>query len=457
MVGEINFKQNPSLPDGMSYVGFKSMVAPVNQNVQTTNKNAGNSPRKRHVSELLGSIHARTQVAPGFSDCIRFLLEQQKIGDEEIRLAIKQLGPPERYDRPFKKLYVILQDKGIDPLKASIMEIASAILQLSEISIPEARNAYSAVCLLPGFESIRFCPVLKRLKSLWNQSTQKYATFWDPAPVLRKLITQKPLESLSVPELRNRLILLFRLLSLHRGIDLARTQRTISMVGDKAFVLVQRKGWKCPRWEQVVRNDKIPTLSPFHVMIKYVQKTAHLVPPGSPLLCSLDGKRPLSSDRINSLTKNLLCMYGVPPQWTAHSTRGAGVKMYKALGFTSEEVCEIGQWKNSSAFTAHYLRLGAVEKVNKILSNVHKTSPPESAEPEWLQTPGRNDQGGSNQEGEAQEGGEPTQPTPKRKPSNSPPRRRKRQKEVRSGPLTFKFSRPVSETTSSPTPAPPKQ
>ena len=136
-----------------------------------------------------------------------------------------------------------------------------------------------------------------------------------------------------------------------------------------------------------------------------------LPPPGGPLLWILDGRKPLSSQRINSLTKELLQQYGIPvSHWTAHSTRGAGVLLYKNLGLSSEEVCELGQWKNAQAFTNHYLRLGAVEKASialkKVPRNVHTASPHEGAEPEGLRTPGKDDTGGSNPEGEAQEGGE---------------------------------------------------
>jgi hypothetical protein len=284
LVGSVTTQQKASLPVGVSYVGFKSMVAPVNQNVQAKNKAFGHPSEGGNVSELLGRINASSKMAPGFSDCFRFLLEQQQIDHKEINLALKNLGNVSRYEKPFKKLFAVLQEKHVHPLKAKIVDVATGLLLLSEISVAEARNAYAAVCLLPGFEGIRFSPVLKGLKRTWNHSVQKYGTFWDPQPILRKLQTERPLSSFSVSELRNRLILVFRLLALHRGIDLARTQRTISVVGDKHFILVQRKGWKAPRWEQVAKMDDEPSLSPFHVMAAYVNKTAPFVPPGGPLL-----------------------------------------------------------------------------------------------------------------------------------------------------------------------------
>jgi hypothetical protein len=347
------------------------MVAPINQNVKARDKDVNHPPQGGDVQELLGRINASTTLAPGLHHCFRFLLEQQQIGDQEISFALKNLGNVSRYDRAFKKLYVILQEKHGEPLREKIMDVATAILLLSEISVTDARNAYSAVCLLPGFEHVKFSPLLKNLKRLWNHSIQKYATFWDPQPLLKKLRSYRPLHMMSVPDLRSRLILLFRLLALHRGVDLARTQRTLSVVQDKVFLLVQRKGWKVPKWEQLLKFDEIPSLSPFYVMSAYMQKTAHSAPPGGPLLWSLDGKKPLSSNRVNSLTKDLLKTFGVQvSHWKAHYTRGAGVFMYKALGLSSEEVCEIGQWKNSTAFQAHYLRLWAVDKTKNVLQKI---------------------------------------------------------------------------------------
>ena len=99
--------------------------------------------------------------------------------------------------------------------------------------------------------------------------------------------------------------------------------------------------------------------------------------------------------------------------WGAHSTRGAAVGMYKRLNFSSEEVCELGKWKNTQAFTAHYLRLGVAQSVDNRLNNnmVHTASPWDSAEHDLTCTLGSfSDTGGSVRECEAQDKGEPTHP-----------------------------------------------
>ena len=91
-----------------------------------------------------------------------------------------------------------------------------------------------------------------------------------------------------------------------------------------------------------------------------------------------------------------------------HSTRGAGVKMFKKLGLSSDEVCAIGKWRSTSAFAQHYLRVNATQSAADLLSRkVRSVSPWASAEDDWLRTPGtKRDLGGSNQESEARTHGE---------------------------------------------------
>ena len=44
--------------------------------------------------------------------------------------------------------------------------------------------------------------------------------------------------------------------------------------------------------------------------------------------------------------------------------------MMKDLGMYSEEVCEIGKWKNVGAFTSHYLRLNASKTLGSKISDL---------------------------------------------------------------------------------------
>ena len=105
------------------------------------------------------------------------------------------------------------------------------------------------------------------------------------------------------------------------------------------------------------------TLSPLHLVQRHVQLASLQSKPGGPVFLSLNPPfQPLSANSIGRITRQLLLRLGVPMAiFGPHSTRGAAVKMFKKLGLSSEIVCELGQWKNTEAFTKHYLRIGGAQ------------------------------------------------------------------------------------------------
>ena len=187
-------------------------------------------------------------------------------------------------------------------------------------------------------------------------------------------------------------------------------------------------------------------------MQHYVALTRTHVGVGGPLLVSLKPPfKGLSPNAVASITKRILLAHGVDTSvWGAHSTRGAGVLLYKRLGLSSEQVCELGQWKNVQAFTSHYLRLGAVEHAESALGSlVHRTSQGLSAEPELSRTPRTSmDEGGRDKEGEALRTCEPSQPCPRKRKAQGSPIPSLPKKVVSPGvekgavPLSFSFAKP---------------
>ena len=84
--------------------------------------------------------------------------------------------------------------------------------------------------------------------------------------------------------------------------------------------------------------------------------------------------------------------------------------MYKNLGLSSEEVREIGKFKNSQAFNDHYLQLGAPGKASSVLDSLlhNLVSPCSETEPDRSLAPARKPEvGGSDGEGRAQDNGSP--------------------------------------------------
>ena len=151
------------------------------------------------------------------------------------------------------------------------------------------------------------------------------------------------------------------------------------------FVTLRRKGQNYLQWEDVISlPDK--GVNPFHLLCRYVALTHDLgTPGGTMLLLQCSPHTPLKANTIGGITKRKLHSVGVSPRFGAHSTRGAAVAMYKRLGFTNEQVCEIGKWQNTQAFSQHYLRIGAAQEAKEKITHtlLHTVPLGECAEPEW--------------------------------------------------------------------------
>ena len=301
-------------------------------------------------------------------------------------------------------------------------EVASWVLKLSKFAPHEARNAYSGLLLVPGWEPLRFLPLIKAAKKEWNVSVAKYADFWDAKRILLQLLSD-PLDWQCVQQVRDRAILLLRVLHLCRSVDLARTWRRRCHWRGGHWLWLQRKGARRPQFEKLIdlktSNVALAVLCPVTLVLQYVALTAKWAPAGSKLFLSLKAPyTPLSASTIGGITKRCLQKLGVPMSaFGAHSTRGAAVKMYKSLGLPSEVVCELGRWKNPTAFTEHYLRLGAANQAGvAIFRNlVHRDPSGNGAEQDRSCRPVRSTAPGQSDldcEAERQDG--PTRPTPKK-------------------------------------------
>ena len=115
-------------------------------------------------------------------------------------------------------------------LNFSLDQVAEHLVLLHGVSVSQARSAYAALLLIPGFDQLRFNPLLCRCKKCWNVSEAQYSHFWSVEILVQKLAREK-LDWATVEAVRNRLILCWRLFALHRSVDLARLYRKISFGG----------------------------------------------------------------------------------------------------------------------------------------------------------------------------------------------------------------------------------
>ena len=138
-----------------------------------------------------------------------------------------------RYQRPFKLLIRHGIRTGVPPTRLTPAELSevpifrwAALVKAFALTCQSnARQAYAALLLFPSFHHLRFEQSLKTLKKFWNISLPKYSSFYDFRVLLMMLVATD--FTVSEEALWLRAIITMRILSLFRGIDLARTARDI--------------------------------------------------------------------------------------------------------------------------------------------------------------------------------------------------------------------------------------
>ena len=432
------------LPYCSPLVGWKFMVAPTSKTASEGDPSRSDREKVGLVQKLPGRENATYQMAPSLCSVIRLLLERKQIPNQSISLYLKPDSTLQRYEGAFKCFWAFATEKGFQVADLNVDQVASLLLQMSHINENQARHAYSACLLLPGFEALRFSSLLKKEKRKWNSHEAKYSTFWDAEKVLHLLI-KTDIDWKSVKEVRNRLILVLRLLHLCRSVDLQRTLRTLSSQGDKVFILIKRKNELTFKWEELMKLPNAPNCCPTTLLLHYVRLTSRFAAPGSQMFRALTPPyAPLTAKSLGSVTKMWLHMLGVPTNiFGAHSTRGAAVNMFKRLGLSSDQVAQLGKWKNLEAFSKHYLRIGAVQDASEKLSSFVHTGVSQGAcaEPAWSRTPGTDQgPGGSDHKGEAQEQCEPTPPPRKKRPKKRVASDSSSEASAPRGPKVFRFT-----------------
>jgi integrase len=226
-----------------------------------------------------------------------------------------------------------------------------------------ARNAYSALLLLPFCQQLKFEPSLMPLKRSWNKNAPRYDIFYDVEPLFQKML-DGPVPT-ELADVRLRTILVLRLLCMYRGIDLARCHRELVVKQGVYFLSMLRKG-KRQRQLYPIPQIQPDALNPLFWVRKYVEMTPELGPELFWALPCKDTVKPLKSDTINSLTTRFLRLNGLT-DFSAHSTRGACATALLANGVPPQVVQQMGDWSSEQSFNQFYNRLRSTQAWQQVL------------------------------------------------------------------------------------------
>ena len=127
-------------------------------------------------------------MAPDLHVIIRQKLQEQQVSPQNIEAYLKQLPILQRYQNAFGHLWNMAMDQGA-PLNGNppLGEVAALLVRMNLISTSQARNCYSALLLIPGFDQLRFSPLLRQCKRAWNQGVPKYPAFYSASDLLKRL------------------------------------------------------------------------------------------------------------------------------------------------------------------------------------------------------------------------------------------------------------------------------
>ena len=65
-----------------------------------------------------------------------------------------------------RSFLVLCLNDGLNIQNCSIERVAAKVIKLFQVSKNQARNAYSALLLVPGFDQLRFCTLLNSYKKI---------------------------------------------------------------------------------------------------------------------------------------------------------------------------------------------------------------------------------------------------------------------------------------------------
>jgi len=197
---------------------------------------------------------------------------------------------------------------------------------------------------------------MRTIRRQWSPKNPKYEIFFSVPELLNQL--RKASRPANEIELRDRAIILLRVLCMFRGIDLAKAHRPLKLKQGVYFLYMKRKGRTNWAWFPVPQL-KPEVLDPVASVQAYIQATPNrgpelfwAAPPHQP--------KPLKSDTINGITKRLLNKYGLS-EYAAHSTRGACATSLLQQGVPPHIVQALGDWKSESCFNQFYNRVSATQ------------------------------------------------------------------------------------------------
>lgn len=303
--------------------------------------------------------------------------------DEAINILVASLADStiKQYSGPIKQWLLFCSTSGIDPYEANERHALTWFTQRysAGASYGTLNSCRAALGLLAG-ESLSQSPMITRFfKGVFRMRPTKprYDDTWDVAPVLEQISTLFPLESLTLPQMTDRLVMLLALATAHRMQTLAAIKVSNIVKTDRGYeiridslIKTSRPG-ACqpllllPRFTEKPELCLASTLEAYLVMTKDLR--GHLE---ELLITTRKPYKPATTQSIARWIKAFLARSGVNKKYKAHSTRHAVTSAALKRGIDINMIKNTAGWSKESLVFAKFYNRPIVDDRNNFAESV---------------------------------------------------------------------------------------
>ena len=135
--------------DNRSLMGFRVVVAPMNVLARRAHANPQDSSSGGSVQEYSKGLHAEAQSSPDLHSVIRRVLQDKGYTETQISSHLSKHVPPKRYNTSFALLFAMAVRNNLT-IDSPTDAFVGLLIDVNQFSESHARNAYSALLLIPG-------------------------------------------------------------------------------------------------------------------------------------------------------------------------------------------------------------------------------------------------------------------------------------------------------------------
>lgn len=271
-----------------------------------------------------------------------------------------------QYTSVYRKWWNYCTIKDYDPYYFSLDPVLNFLLEALNqgLSYTSINSSKAALALLFDID-LDNQKIMKRfLKGVYNKNppSPKYSTTWDPAPVLKYLETKFPLNSLSLKDLSQKLVMLLALTSAQRMQTLSKIQlRNIIRFEDRIEIKISLpiKTSGLNRKQPVLifpyfkENPKLCVAS---ILEYYIEATKTFRVDDTLIHTYQRPYHPASAQTISRWVKEILSKSGVDTSiFSSHSVRHATTSTAFRSGVNIDLILNTAGWtKTSQMFNIFY-------------------------------------------------------------------------------------------------------